>query len=244
MKNAAKTKETLLTGLLTLYFVLCLSFLACAGEAAFSLPDSKKIQTTLHSSVRSLGLQTQLPAGNKKIAAEDRLPDRSFSRLDSRVSTIARALLFCSLAAIVIVILKTWRDNLWSSSRARRFEQSVDENAPAAGVITRMGKAQVEADELARQGKFAEAMHTILLRSVDELRHQLSVSIAVSLTSREILRHVKLPSEGHDLFADIINRVEISYFGGRCPAVDDYRACRSSFDSLTGVLLRYSVRQR
>ena len=110
MKNAAKTEETLLTGLLALYFVLCLSFLACADESAFSSPDSKKIQTALHSSVRSLGLQTRLPTGNKKIAAEDRLPGRSFPRLDSRVfahvSTIAKALLFCSLAAITGVLLR------------------------------------------------------------------------------------------------------------------------------------------
>jgi len=237
-------KKSLRAGLLTLFFVLCFSFIARAGEAAFSSPDAQKIQDALNSSVSSLGIQTQLPSGNSEITPETGPLHSSLSEWDTGVSTIAKVLFFCSLAAIAAVIFKTWRDNLWSSSRAQRFGQNIDESAPAAEVAARMEKAQVEADELARQGKFAEAMHAMLLRCVDELHSQLRISIAVSLTSREILRRVNLPAEGRDLFADIINRVEISYFGGHCPEIDDYRACHNSFDSLTGVLLRHSARVR
>ena len=198
----------------------------------------------VHSSVRSLGLQTQLPTEKTKIVAEDNLLDISSLEQNYDISTIAKVIFYISLAVIAIVIIKTWRDNLWSSSRAQRFGQNIAEIVPTDMVAERMGKAQVEADELARQGRYAEAMHTMLLRCVDELHNKLRVSIAVSLTSREILHHVKLPSEGRDHFADIINRVEISFFGGRRPVVDDYIACRSSYDSLTDALLRYSAQER
>ena len=224
-------------------FVFCFSCIffvpgtSCAGETASSTVNPQKVQTALRSSTRSLGLQTQFPVGNKKMKAED-------YRLDGRwalAPSIAGLLFFCSLAAIAVVVFRTWRDNVWSSSRARRLGRSVDESASAAETVERMEKAQAEADELARQGYYAEAMHTLLLRSVNELRRHLRVSIAASLTSREILSHVGLPSEGRPVFADIINRVEISYFGAHSPEEDDYRACRNSFDALTDVLRRYSA---
>jgi len=223
-------------------FVFCVLALACAGETASTRADSTRIQSALRSSTRSLGLQTQLPVeAGKKITAEENLLDRLTSRRILLTSNVAGMLFFISLAAIAAVIFMTWRDNMWSLSRERRFERSDDESATAAEVTVRMEKAQVEADELARRGDFAEAMHILLLRSLDELRRHLGVSIAVSLTSREILRHVSLPSEGRSVFADIIDRVELSYFGGRRPGADEYTACRGSFDALTDVLRRYSA---
>ena len=228
-------------GLVMCVLFFCVSAPAYAGEAAFPPANPQRVRTALRASVRSLGLQTQLPVSRERITAESSPLDNVLLRRGPFVSNTAGILFYGALAAIAIVIFMTWRDNLWSSSRSRRFERITEESVPAAEAAARMEKAQVEADEFARQGNFAEAMHTLLLRSVDELRRYLSVSIAVSLTSREILRHANLSSEGRDLFADIINRVEISYFGAHCPEADDYRACRSSFDSLTGVLRQYSA---
>jgi hypothetical protein len=99
-----------------------------------------------------------------------------------------------------------------------------------------METAQTGADDLARRGKFAEAMHALLLQSLSELRRHLHAPLAVSLTSREILHHIDLPPEGHAVFADIVERVEISHFGGRRPEAEDYVACRRSFDALARVL--------
>ena len=227
--------------LITFVFVFCVSAPVCAGEEALSPGDPQRIQAALRSSARSLGLQSQLPAGNKKIVAEDSFLDKIVLRRSPLLPNIAEILFYGSLATIAIVIFMTWRDNLWSSSRARRLKRSAEESAPSAEPAARMKEAQVEADELARQGNFAEAMHTLLLRSVEELRRHLGVSIAASLTSREILRHLGLPFEGRSLFADIIGRVEVSYFGGYRPGTDEYTACRVSFDALTDVLRRYSA---
>ena len=224
--------------LITFILVFCISVPACAGEADFPLPDdSQKVQAALRDSVRSLGLQTQLPAEKIKITAQE-----IFTIWDYFPSGMtAEFLLYCSLIIIAFILLKTWRDNLWSSSRTRHLGRSVDASPSFAEVAARMGQSQLEADELARQGNFAEAMHILLLRSLDELRRHLGVSIAVSLTSREILRHINLPPEGQPVLADIINRVEISYFGAHCPGADDYGSCRGSFDSLTEVLRRNST---
>jgi len=152
-------------------------------------------------------------------------------------------LFFGSLAAIAAVVFMTWRDNLWSSSRALKLRALTTngDNGAISALAAWEEKSRLEADELAARGNFAEAMRILLLRSVEELRRYLRVSIAASLTSREILYHVALPPEGRSVLADIINRVEISYFGEHKPGADEYVACRASFDALTDVLRRYSM---
>lgn len=245
--NAVKTVAMLLG--LTAFIFAFLPTPARAGEAVFSPSNSRRVQTAMRASELSLGLQTQLPAAeNKKISIWARILDsiitflnKIFPKWNISLPNVATVLFYVSLAVIVFVVLKTWRDNLWSFSRAHRLRRSAEENAHLSEAAIRTERTQIEADVLASSGNFAEAMHVLLLRSVDELRRHLSVSIAASLTSREILRHIGLPPEGHSAFADIINRVEISYFGGYQAGAGEYKACRSSFDALAGVLRRYST---
>jgi hypothetical protein len=124
--------------------------------------------------------------------------------------------------------------------RARSLEGTEEEAAPAA-VAARMDKARSGADELARRGDFAKAMHSMLLQSVNELRRRLEAPIASSLTSREILARVPLSPEARALFAGIIDRVEISHFGPYLPGEEDYTACRRSFEELTRTLRQERV---
>jgi hypothetical protein len=92
------------------------------------------------------------------------------------------------------------------------------------------------ADELAQQGRFAEAMHALLLHSFAEIRQRQGASFAPSLTSREILRRVGLSNAAQAALGDIVGRVERSYFGEHPAGATDYRACRSSFDRLGAAL--------
>src|SRR5215475_5344646 len=92
------------------------------------------------------------------------------------------------------------------------------------------------ADELGRQGRFVEAMHMLLLLSLGEIRRHLGEQFADSLTSREILRGTRLPPQGRASLRDIVARVEWTYFGGYPATMEDYTACRQSFDTLRGIL--------
>jgi hypothetical protein len=145
-----------------------------------------------------------------------------------------------ALATITLILIKTWRDHRRSFNRTRPLSYGAQE-FPDPSLATRMEKAQLEADEFARQGNFAEAMHVLLLRSVEELRRYLNISIAASLTSREILRHAELSPEGRSTFSDIVDRVEVSYFGAHRPDQEEYEACRGSFDALRGALRRHAI---
>jgi len=93
--------------------------------------------------------------------------------------------------------------------------------------------AAIAADDLARQGRFAEAMHVLLLQSLGDIRRRLDERFADSLTSREILRSIRLSDLGRAALRDIVARVERTYFGAYPASGDDYQACRTDFVHLT-----------
>lgn len=183
---------------------------------------------------RSHSLQTKIPDGSGSMRREN---DNSVIKPPSvRFSEdVARIILYAGIAAIIVVVLVTLKDNLWSSSRSRRLMREEEITAPAETAV-RMEKAKAEAEDLASSGSFAEAMHVLLLQSVNELRKRLDLSIAASLTSREILHRVSLPAAGKNAFAEVIGWVEISYFGFHEPTRDDYVSCRMSYETLAAEL--------
>jgi hypothetical protein len=96
--------------------------------------------------------------------------------------------------------------------------------------------AAIAAEELAQQGRFVEAMHVLLLQALAAIRRRHDRAFAESLTSREILRHLRLPEPGQASLRDIVARVEWSYFGEHPAGPEDYQGCRDSFDRLTAAL--------
>lgn len=196
----------------------------------------QKAEEALLISKNARGLQTEIPldAGKPIVAENERWFPFSIPTISKEM---AQYLLYASLIVIALAIIPSLRANMWSSSRSQQMERKVQQNAAPSLVAIRMEKAQIEADELARQGNFAEAMHVLLLQSVSELRSRLNVPIAVSLTSREILRGTAtLTSDGRAFLADIIGRVEVSYFGTHLPDGEEYLACRRNFDALVNIL--------
>ena len=87
-----------------------------------------------------------------------------------------------------------------------------------------------DADELAAQGRFADAIHTLLLRTLHELASQHLVRVTPSMTSREILARVALQGEARAALAGLIVAVEQTWFGDEVPSADDYQRCRAQFD--------------
>ena len=143
--------------------------------------------------------------------------------------------LFAGLLLGLAIIAYQFRDMLligrWSRKGDWAGEQQAEgEGAPAAPSAT------VAADELARQGRFVDAMHLLLLQSLAAIRERLDEPFADSLTSREILRSTRLSESGKALLHEIVARVEWSYFGQHPAERADYDACRARFDALVQAL--------
>ena len=86
-----------------------------------------------------------------------------------------------------------------------------------------------EADALAREGRFAEAIHHLLFRSIDDIASRRPALVRPALTSRELAASEGLPGRARDLFAGIARMVERSLFGGWPVAEGDWLEARAAY---------------
>jgi len=205
---------------------LRLSLIAIAAAAAFAIPvasaaaqTERDVQSTAQEVIRRLDLQTEVT----------RQPEPFRIKLPPEV-------LWVIIAVALGAVLYSLRDMI--PLLRTRGSESWAESEEAAADIARRDPAVVlaAADELAREGRYAEAMHVLLLRGLADIRARLDEPFADSLTSREILRSTRLPDQARDSLRDVVGRVEWTYFGEYPAGQEDYAACRVSFNALEQAL--------
>jgi len=177
--------------------------------------------------IRQPDLQLQLPTG-----AEDEPPPS-----DRRIR-IPEWAFWVVVAAGVLFILYHLRDVIPGLPAWGRRDGGWTEEAEEGVPLATRSPADVllTADELARAGRYVDAMHVLLLKSLTDIRQRLDEEFADSLTSREILRRARLPAAGATALGEIVLGVERSYFGDHPAGLEDYRACRRHFDELGAAL--------
>jgi hypothetical protein len=87
------------------------------------------------------------------------------------------------------------------------------------------------ADRLAAEGEFAEALHLLLLHSIDYLKRHLGGAYGASNTAREIVQRAHLPDVSRRSLGAIVDAAEVSYFGGRPVDGGTYAVCRQHYHS-------------
>lgn len=88
-----------------------------------------------------------------------------------------------------------------------------------------------QADALAAEGKFAEAVHLLLFRSIEDLQEKRSGGVPKSLTAREIQSLSDLSQVARQALAPIIRIVETSFFGGRPVDRSGWQTARQSYEN-------------
>jgi len=86
-----------------------------------------------------------------------------------------------------------------------------------------------DADLLAEQGRYAEAVHLILVRSVDDFAGHRPGVVKPALTSRDLARLDALPQAARTAFSHIAQVVEQSLFGGDEVDQERFSACRRAY---------------
>ncbi len=90
-----------------------------------------------------------------------------------------------------------------------------------------------DADRLAAQGRFGDAVHLLLLVSIQEIGERQPGIVAPALTSREIGRLPALSVLAQRIFSGIAQVVEHGRFGGRAIGQAEFAQCRSAFEQFT-----------
>lgn len=88
-----------------------------------------------------------------------------------------------------------------------------------------------DADALAEAGRFAEAIHLILLRSISDIEGRLPHAVRPALTTRDIAALRRLPEAARPAFSQIGRVVEASLFAGRSVDQSDFLACRQAYET-------------
>lgn len=140
--------------------------------------------------------------------------------------------LLAVLAAFLLwVIVVRVREGEWRLPRRRKAvvtaaEPEEEAWAPDAAPVRAWLK---EADALAAEGRYAEAVHHLLFRSVEDIARRRPRLVRPALTSRELAAAEAVPAPARDLFAGIARLVERSLFGGRPVSMDDWSGARAAY---------------
>lgn len=141
------------------------------------------------------------------------------------------------LAAVtlVVVLWRGLRQGRWEWPFRRRTRLETADAAPEEAWTPDEAPARAwleEADALAERGLYAEAIHHLLLRSVEDIAKRRPRLVRPALTSRELAAASALPAAARDLFARIAAMVERSLFGGRAVDAGDWSAARGAYADL------------
>jgi hypothetical protein len=154
----------------------------------------------------------------------------ALARLFKLASPVLEVVFWLGVAAVVVLILYLVARELgfirWGR---RRTLGGVDfQYQPDADVARTL---LADADALAAEGRFAEAVHVLLQRSIEDMRARRPRAVAPSLTSRDIAVLPALPETVRPAFAAMAGVVEHSLFGGRTVAPSDFAAARRSYEA-------------
>lgn len=88
-----------------------------------------------------------------------------------------------------------------------------------------------DADSLAAAGRFEEAIHLLLFRSIDDLSTRRPGAVRPALTSRDIAGLEALPASARAAFGRLAEAVERTFFGGRAAGADAFSAARADYEA-------------
>ncbi len=135
------------------------------------------------------------------------------------------------LAAIVLAILFFIGREVW---KVRYGRVAAPASAPVQQSVYRPEPERArallkDADALAAEGRFEDAVRALLHRSIDDIEQRSPRSVRRAQTGREIARLPVLSAAASEALAPLVRAVERSWFGGARLDESDYGACRKAY---------------
>ncbi len=138
---------------------------------------------------------------------------------------------WAGLAIVVLAILLFIGREVWQA-RYRRTKEPA--KAPMQQNVyhpepERARALLQDADALAAEGRFEDAVRALLHRSIDDIEQRAPRSVRQAQTGREIARLPVLSPAASEAFAPLVRAVEQSWFGGKRLDQKAYNACRKAY---------------
>jgi len=181
-----------------------------AAALASAAPAADEIRRRAGEILGSGGFQTSLPR------------DAAAPTFDLPLGPLALLLRILAWGGVAVAAFLAAAWLVRRLGPAERDAEVAGERPPAPVAIP-----IASAEALAARGRFAEAIHALLLETLDALSR--AARLAPSLTSREIAARIPLPAPAREALSGLVVAVELSRFGGAAAGETDYRACLDRF---------------
>lgn len=209
---------------------LCLALAIGATAAA---PSAEAVRQAASAELATPGYQTALPddktapAATTKGARDRRRVDQPPAPEPGPLAGIASGLVWILVAVGALAVLAfLLRDLIGFGTKARPTAIPTPDDATMRAVVAAPLR---DAEALAAEGRFGEAIHVLLLRTLAALVERGRRNLPTSLTSREIIAEVQLPADADAALRGLVSAVEVSHFGGQVPADAEWQLCLDHF---------------
>ena len=127
---------------------------------------------------------------------------------------------------LVVLELKgvAWRFPWAGKTEAADAEENWRPDAAAARTLLS------EADALAADGDYDEAVHLLLRRSVEDISERMPHFLRPSLTARDIAGATLLPEMARAAFAEMARTVEVALFARKPIGAEGWRRAREAYE--------------
>ena len=152
---------------------------------------------------------------------------------------VLKIVFYLGLAAIIawfiyfLVDKFDWSRRGQSDKNKVAVKRTIISNMPAKPV-KRMVFSLGDADALASNGNYSDAVHILLIAAIDVIQRKIKGFLAISETSREIVDNVQVSTDDRSLISHIVRQVESALFAGHVVKKEDYEFCRVKFLELKG----------
>lgn len=216
---------------MTLHALCLIGLLAAAAQPADPRESARQVlardryQTELPvASARPRATQPPQDVRPAPRGTEPRAPSRgaAFPAIPLPPAALVWALLAC---AIVVALAWAVREAI-RSRRGTDAEPALVRTEPPrpAPRALRIGPL-TDVEDLARAGRYGEAIHLLLLHLFAALQRRPATAPAPAHTSREVLSRTRLASEARAALGVLVQAAEHVHFGGREAGRQDYENC-------------------
>ncbi|MGE0422815.1 MAG: hypothetical protein AB7O88_11150 [Reyranellaceae bacterium] len=136
------------------------------------------------------------------------------------------------LVIVLVMIAMRLLGGGWRWSRADDSADAVPTPGAARSQRVEAIARLDDADQAAADGDWAQAIHILLLTSIDRLRRQTGQGVPVALTARELIHHLKLADQARGDLAALVGAAELCHFGGRPADRALYDSVRTHYERL------------
>jgi len=207
-----------------------------APPAGSASPATSPPVAEIHAAVAKVygwgaGYQRELP--DKKAEPEPEQGRTHTFRISGDFGSLADLVLIGLIIVLVVALAIGLSTGDWKWLKAPRPARPQEETRAVAS-RERARESLHEADRSAVAGDWGNAIHILLLTSIDLLRRRVGQDVPVALTARELVGVANVGDLRRGDFAALVQAAELCHFGGRSADRALYDRCREHYERLWG----------